>query len=165
MTSAPRPYRRASANFAIPLASLSCLLGPSPPVCAEEPDSTQLIGSWRWIWSGGGQLGGRIDPTSCEYERILTLKPDGIYEFVEQDSANEYLLCKGAARKAKIQGTVILHVLVGKDGHVKHVQVIRAVAGLTEAAVEAVKKWVFRPALSNNKPVAVWVEVPIHFPP
>lgn len=67
------------------------------------------------------------------------------------------------AREAQIQGKVVLHVLVGKDGRVKNVKVIRGVTGLNDAAVEAIKRWVFKPALSNNKPVAVWVEVPIDF--
>lgn len=67
------------------------------------------------------------------------------------------------AREAQIQGQVILHVLVGKDGRVKNVKVIRGVTGLNESAVTAIKRWVFKPALSNNKPVAVWVEVPINF--
>lgn len=67
------------------------------------------------------------------------------------------------AREAQIQGKVILHVLVGKDGRVKNVKVMRGVTGLNEAAVDAIKRWVFKPALSQNKPVAVWVEVPIDF--
>jgi protein TonB len=67
------------------------------------------------------------------------------------------------AREAQIQGKVTLHVLVGKDGRVKNVKVIKGVTGLNEAAVDAIKKWVFKPALSNNKPVAVWVEVPMDF--
>ena len=69
----------------------------------------------------------------------------------------------GWARDAQIQGKVVLHVLVGKDGRVKNVKVIRGVTGLDEAAVTAIKKWVFKPALSNNKPVAVWVEIPVDF--
>jgi TonB family protein len=67
------------------------------------------------------------------------------------------------AREAQIQGTVTLHVLVGKDGRVKNIKVIKSVTGLDEAAKSAVQKWVFKPALSNNKPVAVWVEVPVAF--
>jgi protein TonB len=67
------------------------------------------------------------------------------------------------ARDAGITGKVTLHVLVGKDGRVKNVKVIKGVTGLNDAAVDAMKKWVFKPALSNNKPVAVWVEVPMDF--
>lgn len=67
------------------------------------------------------------------------------------------------ARDAGITGKVILHVLVGKDGRVKNVKVKQSVRGLDGAATEAIQKWVFKPALSNNKPVAVWVEVPMDF--
>lgn len=67
------------------------------------------------------------------------------------------------AREAQIQGKVVLHVLVGKDGRVKNVKVAKGVTGLNDAAMDAVKRWVFKPALSNNKPVAVWVEVPVDF--
>ena len=67
------------------------------------------------------------------------------------------------AREAQIQGKVVLHVLVGKDGRVKDAKVFKGVTGLNEEAIKAVRKWVFKPALSNNKPVAVWVEVPIDF--
>ena len=67
------------------------------------------------------------------------------------------------AREAQIQGKVVLHVLVGKDGRVKNVKVSKGVTGLNDEAMKAVRQWVFKPALSNNKPVAVWVEVPIDF--
>src|SRR6266446_291319 len=69
------------------------------------------------------------------------------------------------AKEARIEGKVILHVLVGRDGLVWDARVFRGVRGLDEAALDAVKKWVFKPAMSNNKPVAVWIEVPLSFPP
>ena len=69
------------------------------------------------------------------------------------------------ARDARITGDVILHVLVGKDGQVKSTKVVRGVTELNYMAVDAVRQWVFKPALSNNKPVAVWIEIPFHFPP
>jgi TonB family protein len=59
----------------------------------------------------------------------------------------------------------MVHLLIGRDGRVKSVKVIRSVAGLDEAATQAVSRWVFKPALSNNKPVAVWIEVSVPFPP
>jgi TonB family protein len=64
-----------------------------------------------------------------------------------------------------INAVVLLHVLVGKDGRVKDVKVMRDVQSLSRVAVDAVRQWVFKPALSNNKAVAVWIEVPMSFPP
>lgn len=67
------------------------------------------------------------------------------------------------ARSANVDGTVLVQALVGKDGRVKDAKVVKSIAMLDAAAVAAVKQWVFKPALSNNKPVAVWVAVPVRF--
>ena len=67
------------------------------------------------------------------------------------------------ARQANVDGTVQMQVLVGKDGKVKDAKVVKSVAMLDAAALAAVKQWIFKPALSNNKPVAVWVMVPMKF--
>ena len=67
------------------------------------------------------------------------------------------------ARQSNMEGTVVVQALVGKDGRVKDTKVVKSVPVLDDAAVAAVKRWVFKPALSNNKPVAVWVAVPVKF--
>ena len=67
------------------------------------------------------------------------------------------------AREAGVDGTVIVQALVGKDGHVKDVRVQKSITMLDLSAQAAVRQWVFKPALSNNKPVAVWVAVPVRF--
>ncbi len=67
------------------------------------------------------------------------------------------------AREANVDGTVQVQALVGKDGKVKDVKVTKSIAMLDDAAKAAVLQWVFKPALSNNKPVAVWVAVPVKF--
>ena len=67
------------------------------------------------------------------------------------------------AREAGVDGTVLVQALVGKDGKVKDTRVVKSIAMLDGAAVAAVRQWVFKPALSNNKPVAVWVAVPVKF--
>ena len=67
------------------------------------------------------------------------------------------------AREAGVDGVVLVQALVGKDGKVKDVRVVKPIPMLDDAAITAVKQWVFKPALSNNKPVAVWVAVPVRF--
>lgn len=67
------------------------------------------------------------------------------------------------ARDAGVDGTVMLRVLVGKDGRVKDVHVDRSIPLLDDAAVAAVKQWVFTPALVNDHAIAVWVAVPVRF--
>src|SRR6185436_8695328 len=69
------------------------------------------------------------------------------------------------ARDAKVEGDVLLHIRVEQDGHVSKVLVRKGIAAVDEAAVQAVKKWKFKPALRDSKPLAVWIEVKVHFPP
>ena len=69
------------------------------------------------------------------------------------------------ARKSKVQGSVLLSVLVGVDGRVKEVRVIRGLGmGLDENALEAVRKWQFLPAKdAAQHPVATWIKVETMF--
>ena len=70
------------------------------------------------------------------------------------------------ALHARIRGLVILRVLVSETGQPLEVEVVRgASAGLTEAAVAAVKKWTFTPAKKADVPVRAWTTVPIPFEP
>jgi len=67
------------------------------------------------------------------------------------------------AREAGVDGTELVKALVDKAGKVRDVIVIKSIPMLDASAVTAVRQWVFKPALSNNKPVAVWVAVPVRF--
>jgi protein TonB len=68
------------------------------------------------------------------------------------------------AIKANIEGNVYVNVLVAKDGSIKKAVVTKSTADIfDEAALDAAKKWSFRPAMMNHRPVAVWVTIPIRF--
>jgi len=69
-----------------------------------------------------------------------------------------------AARRARIQGAVILELTIDKRGNVKTVKVLRGLPlGCTDAAVEAVKKWKFKPSTLNGKPVEVIYVLTVKF--
>jgi len=68
------------------------------------------------------------------------------------------------ARKAKYQGTCVLWLIVGPDGHPRDIKVTRSLGlGLDEKAIEAVKQWKFEPAMKDGKPVAVQINVEVSF--
>ncbi len=68
------------------------------------------------------------------------------------------------AKQAKIQGTVLLSVVIGKNGVVQNVQVTRSLdPGLDVKAMEAIRKWRFAPATRKGKPVAVRAAVEVNF--
>jgi TonB family protein len=68
------------------------------------------------------------------------------------------------ARKAKYQGTVVLWLIVGPDGKPRDVKVARSLGmGLDQKAIEAVRRWKFEPAMKDNRPVAVQINVEVNF--
>jgi periplasmic protein TonB len=68
------------------------------------------------------------------------------------------------ARKAKWAGIVELLIEVGPDGRARNIQVQRTLGmGLDEKAVEAVKKWLFKPGMQDGKPVTVKAAVEVNF--
>jgi protein TonB len=68
------------------------------------------------------------------------------------------------ARKAKYQGTVVLWLVVGSDGHTQKIRVQRTLGmGLDEKAVEAIRTWRFEPARKDGVPVAVQINVEVNF--
>jgi periplasmic protein TonB len=68
------------------------------------------------------------------------------------------------ARRAQIEGTVLVKVLVGPDGRVKQAQVLQSVNPLLDkAAIEAAWKWTFHPGKQRNIPVKAWMAIPFNF--
>jgi protein TonB len=67
------------------------------------------------------------------------------------------------AREAGVEGTVLIRVLVGEDGFVKDQIIIQSQQMLDDAAAAAAQTAVFKPALQKDKPVAVWMVIPIEF--
>lgn len=68
------------------------------------------------------------------------------------------------ARKAKYQGTCTLGLIVGTDGRPSQIRVLSSLGmGLDEKAIEAVKNWVFEPAMKDGHPVRVEIAVEVDF--
>jgi TonB family protein len=68
------------------------------------------------------------------------------------------------ARTAKIQGSVVLNVVVGADGSAQQVSVLRSLdPGLDQKAVETVSTWKFRPGMKDGQPVAVQAQIEVSF--
>ena len=70
------------------------------------------------------------------------------------------------AMGARVQGVVEVEAIVMPDGTVGQVQIVRSLDdrfGLDEKAVEAVKRWRFRPGMRQGKPVAVLVNIELTF--
>ena len=68
------------------------------------------------------------------------------------------------ARKAKIQGTVIVRAEIDARGQVRNISIAQGLGlGLDEQAIAAVQKWKFRPGTRNGKPVATQAIIHLSF--
>jgi protein TonB len=69
------------------------------------------------------------------------------------------------ARDAGVEGLVIVHALVGKNGRVMRVELDdkRSIPMLDPYALEAAKRWVFTPAIWNGQPIPYWCPISFRF--
>ena len=67
------------------------------------------------------------------------------------------------ARRARVQGMVIIRCVIDTDGRVAEAEILRSVPLLDAAALEAVRQWSYRPTLLNGSPVAVVMTVTVQF--
>lgn len=67
------------------------------------------------------------------------------------------------ARQARIQGSVVLHAIIDKDGRVAQLEVISGHPLLVQAALDAVKQWRYKPTTLNGDPVEVDTTITVTF--
>jgi TonB family protein len=68
------------------------------------------------------------------------------------------------ARRAKLEGAVVLYIEVGPDGLAHSIKVTRPLGmGLDESAVEAAKQWRFKPGEKHGEPVTTPVMFDVNF--
>jgi len=67
------------------------------------------------------------------------------------------------ARQMKVQGSVILQALIGRDGMIQDLHVLTGPPILADAAEQAVRQWRFKPHYLNNQPVETQTSITVNF--
>ena len=67
------------------------------------------------------------------------------------------------ARQVGIRGVVILEIIIGPDGKVSDVKVLRSIPQLDQAAIDAARQWRYEPTLLNGAPVPVIMTATVNF--
>lgn len=67
------------------------------------------------------------------------------------------------AKNGRIQGNVILSMLIGTDGTIRQVNIVSGHPTLAQAAVDAVKQWRYKPYLLSGNPVSVQTKTTVMF--
>jgi len=113
----------------------------------------------------GGVIGGIISSTPVAVPKVATPQRIRVSQGVSQG-----LLVRRVqpnypplARQARIQGTVVLHAVISKDGSIENLTLVSGHPMLAPAAIDAVKQWKYKPYLLNGEPVEVDTEVQVNF--
>lgn len=99
----------------------------------------------------GGVIGGTGDGPVLDYDR-----PPRILKQARPQYPQEAFV-------KKIEGTVIVELLIDTEGRVVRARVIRSVPELDAAALDSVRQWVFSPAIKHGRPVATVALAPVSF--
>ncbi len=87
-------------------------------------------------------------------------KPIGGFPAIQKNLAYPSI-----AHQAGVEGTVIIYAKVSTSGEIIDTKVQKPLgnSGCNEAAIDAIKSVEWKPALQKDKPVTVWVSVPVEF--
>lgn len=67
------------------------------------------------------------------------------------------------ARRARIEGTVVLKAIIARDGSVKQLNLVSGQPLLIESAMNAVRQWLYKPTYLNGEAVEVITEIDVNF--
>jgi protein TonB len=137
----------------------------------DEPPPSANVGVMGGVAGGvpggqmGGVIGGIISSTPVAVPKVAT--PQKVR--VSQGVSEGLLLHKVTpnypplAKQARIQGSVVLQATIGKDGSIQNLRVLSGHPMLTQAALDAVRQWKYKPYLLNGEAVEVETTVQVNF--
>jgi TonB family protein len=99
------------------------------------------------------------DPSLTD-DHFVRLKPELAESLLAQRIEPDY---PEAARRAHIQGTVVLETLIGANGRVQQVSAVSGNPDLAEAAITAVRQWRYKPFTVDGKKVPIRTQVNVQF--
>jgi protein TonB len=67
------------------------------------------------------------------------------------------------AKSARVSGVVHLAAIIAKDGTIQELHSLGGPALLIQAAMDAVKQWVYQPTMLNGEPVQVETTIDVNF--
>jgi protein TonB len=113
----------------------------------------------------GGVLGSVMSSVPTAVPKVATPQRVRVSQGVSQGLLMKKVTPQypALAKQARIQGVVVLQALIGKDGSIQNLHVVSGHPMLTNAALEAVKEWKYKPYYLNGEPVEVETTINVNF--
>jgi TonB family protein len=119
-----------------------------------------VLGWWQWQ-QGWTELEAQVPAKDAVVAKPQLMVPaDAMQRRIRHEVAPEY---PEDARRAGVQGTVVLNAIVSAEGAVTQVRVVSGPEPLSLAAIEAVRWWRYEPYLVNGQPATVETTVAVSF--
>jgi TonB family protein len=119
-----------------------------------------VLGWWRWQ-QGWTELEAPVPAKIAVVAKPqLNVSADAMQRRIKHEVAPEY---PESARRAGLQGTVVLDAVVSGEGAVTQVKVVSGPEALSLAAIDAVRWWRYEPYLVNGQPATVETTIAVNF--
>jgi TonB family protein len=122
-----------------------------------------LVGVLWWRWERGWQdleSGLHAGETAAQPE--MQVSADGMQKLAIHRVEPEY---PEAARSAKVQGIVVLDVVIGREGSVLRIEPVSGPDVFLQPAADALRWWRFQPYRLDGRPITVETTVAVEFKP
>ncbi len=152
---APKPY--------VIIPPTPKIAAPRPPSSAPPSTTTAAIPS-----SLKSQMASMTPDASGNkpVEAALpSIEPVAVPEATERGLLTEQPAVSYPASAKGQQGTVVLQVLIGRDGAVQDAKFMQGSLAFARAAIDGVKQWKFKPYSLNGRPVSVQTQLTLSFKP
>jgi TonB family protein len=117
------------------------------------------VAGWHW-YRGWQELESHIDQQPVSETSVAQVPPSEVEHLVVHKVDPVY---PEDAKRANLQGVVVLATVIGSDGNVERVSPVSGPDVLASAAMEAVRWWRFQPYLVNGKPVPIETMLAVDF--
>jgi protein TonB len=166
----PAPHRRKMPRVWNLLASPTTIppLNTQPEIIDDSPAPLAGIDTGVFLPPTLGTIIGRVIPPPPPPPNVTVVEPSKPITVTSDVQAAKLIrkvipVYPRLAITAHISGTVRLIGVVAKDGTVQQIRVVSGPALLVEAALAAVRQWVYRPTLLNNRAVEVIAPIDVIF--
>jgi protein TonB len=139
---------------------------PPEPQLADTPQPIPLSADLEVAMGSGGALAGFGEVRALTAVEAVQ---DQTFDVTELEKRPEAISQVAPAyppelRKAKIEGLVTLVFVLGDDGRVEDPRVESSSrAEFEKPAIDAIRKWKFRPGMKDGQPVRTYVRLPMRF--
>jgi periplasmic protein TonB len=110
----------------------------------------------------GGDPAGTAAPSQTEQPHAQRISSGVMQKMLLKKVDPVYPLM---ARQQHLQAMVVLHAIIGKDGHVEKLDAVQGPDVFRPAAIEAVRKWVYKPYVLNGEVIEVDTTIVVPFSP